>query len=48
MSFDPIDGRDMDRYVVFGHVVGVHIDDRFIKNGRARHRRDAADRALRL
>ena len=34
VSFDPIDGRDMDRYVVFGHVVGVHIDDRFIKNGR--------------
>ena len=24
----------MDRYVVFGHVVGVHIDDRFIKDGR--------------
>ena len=24
----------LDRYVVFGQVVGVHIDDRFIKNGR--------------
>ena len=24
----------MARYVVFGHVVGVHIDDRFIVNGR--------------
>src|SRR5262249_60187057 len=34
VSFDPIDGKTMDRYVVFGHVVGVHIDDRFINNGR--------------
>jgi flavin reductase (DIM6/NTAB) family NADH-FMN oxidoreductase RutF len=24
----------MDRYVVFGHVVGVYINDAFIKNGR--------------
>ena len=24
----------LERYVVFGQVVGVHIDDRFIKNGR--------------
>jgi flavin reductase (DIM6/NTAB) family NADH-FMN oxidoreductase RutF len=34
VSFDPIDGKTMDRYVVFGHVVGVYIDDRFIRNGR--------------
>jgi flavin reductase (DIM6/NTAB) family NADH-FMN oxidoreductase RutF len=34
VSFDPIEGYTMDRYVVFGHVVGVYIDDRFIKNGR--------------
>ena len=26
--------QPLDRYVVFGQVVGVHIDDRFIKNGR--------------
>jgi len=29
-----IDGRVTERYVVFGQVVGVHIDDRFIVNGR--------------
>jgi flavin reductase (DIM6/NTAB) family NADH-FMN oxidoreductase RutF len=29
-----IGGRDVDGYVVFGRVIGVHIDDRFIKNGR--------------
>jgi flavin reductase (DIM6/NTAB) family NADH-FMN oxidoreductase RutF len=29
-----IEGRDVDGYVVFGRVIGVHIDDRFIKNGR--------------
>jgi flavin reductase (DIM6/NTAB) family NADH-FMN oxidoreductase RutF len=34
VSFDDIEGRKLDRYVVFGHVVGVHIDDRFITNGR--------------
>ena len=34
VSFDDVDGRKLDRYVVFGHVVGVYIDDRFIKNGR--------------
>ncbi|HXW24101.1 MAG TPA: flavin reductase family protein [Xanthobacteraceae bacterium] len=27
------DGRSLDRYVAFGQVVGVHIDDRFISNG---------------
>ena len=34
VSFDDIDGHKLDRYVVFGHVVGVYIDDRFIENGR--------------
>ncbi len=29
-----LDGRVTDRYVVFGQVVGVYIDDTFIKNGR--------------
>jgi flavin reductase (DIM6/NTAB) family NADH-FMN oxidoreductase RutF len=28
-----IDGRPVDRHVVFGQVVGVFIDDRFIRNG---------------
>jgi flavin reductase (DIM6/NTAB) family NADH-FMN oxidoreductase RutF len=28
-----IDGNVLDQYVVFGQVVGVHIDDRFIKDG---------------
>ena len=29
-----IDGHPLERYVVFGHVVGIYIDDRFINNGR--------------
>lgn len=29
-----LDGREVDGHVVFGRVIGVHIDDRFIKNGR--------------
>jgi flavin reductase (DIM6/NTAB) family NADH-FMN oxidoreductase RutF len=29
-----LQGRSSDRYVVFGQVVGVHIDERFIRNGR--------------
>ncbi len=28
-----VDGRDLDTHVVFGQVVGVHIDDRFIRDG---------------
>jgi flavin reductase (DIM6/NTAB) family NADH-FMN oxidoreductase RutF len=28
-----VDGRELDRYVIFGQVVGVHIDDRFIRDG---------------
>jgi flavin reductase (DIM6/NTAB) family NADH-FMN oxidoreductase RutF len=29
-----LEGQPVHRHVVFGEVVGVHIDDRFIKNGR--------------
>jgi flavin reductase (DIM6/NTAB) family NADH-FMN oxidoreductase RutF len=29
-----LEGQTSQRYVVFGQVVGVHIDDRFIKDGR--------------
>jgi flavin reductase (DIM6/NTAB) family NADH-FMN oxidoreductase RutF len=29
-----LEGRTSQRYVVFGQVIGVHIDDRFIKDGR--------------
>jgi flavin reductase (DIM6/NTAB) family NADH-FMN oxidoreductase RutF len=28
------DGRDMDAWLALGHVIGVYIDDRFIKDGR--------------
>lgn len=28
------EGRDLDTHVVFGQVIGVHIDERFIRNGR--------------
>ena len=28
-----IEGRMLDTHVVFGQVIGVHIDDRFIRNG---------------
>jgi flavin reductase (DIM6/NTAB) family NADH-FMN oxidoreductase RutF len=33
VSMNDIDGRPIDRHLVIGQVVGVHIDDRFIKNG---------------
>ena len=29
-----IDGREIDRHVVFGQVIGVYIDERFIRDGR--------------
>jgi hypothetical protein len=29
-----IDGGALERFVVFGHAIGVYNDDRFIKNGR--------------
>jgi flavin reductase (DIM6/NTAB) family NADH-FMN oxidoreductase RutF len=34
VHLDDLDGRPSNRYVVFGQVIGVHIDDRFIRNGR--------------
>jgi flavin reductase (DIM6/NTAB) family NADH-FMN oxidoreductase RutF len=34
VDLDNLDGQSADRHVVFGQVVGVHIDDSFIKNGR--------------
>jgi flavin reductase (DIM6/NTAB) family NADH-FMN oxidoreductase RutF len=34
VTLEDLDGRSVDRHVVFGQVVGIHIDDRFIKNGR--------------
>jgi flavin reductase (DIM6/NTAB) family NADH-FMN oxidoreductase RutF len=33
VSMDDLNGTPLDRHVVFGQVVGVHIDDRFIVNG---------------
>ncbi len=34
VTLDDIDGRPAGCHVVFGQVVGVHIDDRFLVNGR--------------
>ena len=34
VKLDDIEGHPLDRYVVFGQVVGVYIDDRFLKNGK--------------
>jgi flavin reductase (DIM6/NTAB) family NADH-FMN oxidoreductase RutF len=34
LTLRDLDGRPLDRFVAFGQVVGVHIDDRFIANGR--------------
>jgi flavin reductase (DIM6/NTAB) family NADH-FMN oxidoreductase RutF len=34
VALEDIDGNQTDRYVVFGQVVGIHIDDRFIVDGR--------------
>jgi flavin reductase (DIM6/NTAB) family NADH-FMN oxidoreductase RutF len=34
IALDDLEGRPSHRLVVFGQVVGIHIDDRFIKNGR--------------
>lgn len=34
VALDNLEGQPVDRYVAFGQVVGVHIDERFIKNGR--------------
>jgi flavin reductase (DIM6/NTAB) family NADH-FMN oxidoreductase RutF len=34
VTLDDLDGKPVDRHVVFGQVVGIHIDERFLKNGR--------------
>jgi flavin reductase (DIM6/NTAB) family NADH-FMN oxidoreductase RutF len=34
VALDDLDGRETHRHVAFGQVVGIHIDDRFIKDGR--------------
>ena len=34
VSLNDVAGQPIDRHVVLGQVVGVHIDDRFIRNGR--------------
>jgi flavin reductase (DIM6/NTAB) family NADH-FMN oxidoreductase RutF len=34
VSLNDLEGQPAHRHVVFGQVVGIHIDDRFIKNGR--------------
>jgi flavin reductase (DIM6/NTAB) family NADH-FMN oxidoreductase RutF len=34
LTLDDIEGNRTDRHIVFGQVVGVHIDDRFIVDGR--------------
>ena len=33
VPINDIEGRSIDCHVVFGQVIGVHIDDKFIKNG---------------
>ena len=34
VSLDDLEGRPIDRHVVFGQVIGVYIDERFIKDGK--------------
>ncbi len=34
VALDNLEGQPVDRHVVFGQVIGVHIDDGFIKDGR--------------
>jgi flavin reductase (DIM6/NTAB) family NADH-FMN oxidoreductase RutF len=34
VPMETFDGQPVDAHVVFGQVVGVHIDDRFVVNGR--------------
>jgi flavin reductase (DIM6/NTAB) family NADH-FMN oxidoreductase RutF len=33
VDLDDVDGNKLDNHVVFGQVVGMHIDDRFLKDG---------------
>jgi flavin reductase (DIM6/NTAB) family NADH-FMN oxidoreductase RutF len=34
LELHDVDGRPTDRHVVIGQVVGVHIDERYLKDGR--------------
>src|SRR5688572_18079476 len=34
IRLEDLNGHSMDQYLVIGQVVGIHIDDRFIENGR--------------
>jgi flavin reductase (DIM6/NTAB) family NADH-FMN oxidoreductase RutF len=34
LSLNDLAGKPLDRHVVFGQVVGIHIDDRFIRDGK--------------
>ena len=34
LTLRDLDGRPLDRHVVFGQVVGIHIADQFVRNGR--------------
>ena len=34
VALDNLEGQPVDRHVVFGQVVGVHLDDRFLRDGR--------------
>ncbi|HWC92793.1 MAG TPA: bifunctional hydroxymethylpyrimidine kinase/phosphomethylpyrimidine kinase, partial [Pseudolabrys sp.] len=34
VALDDLAGRSLDCHIVFGQVVGVHIDDRFVRDGR--------------
>ena len=33
VALSDLEGRPLERYVAFGQVVGIHIDERFIRNG---------------
>jgi flavin reductase (DIM6/NTAB) family NADH-FMN oxidoreductase RutF len=33
LTLNDLEGRPLDNHVVFGQVVGIHIDDRYIRNG---------------
>lgn len=33
VKFRDVEGRELERYLIIGQVVGIHIDDRFIKDG---------------
>jgi len=43
-----IDGNPAPRFIAFGQVIGIHIDENFIKRRLPRYRRNEANRARRL